>query len=39
MREATDRLIETHSELRAHADAALHEESHHRDSRETATVT
>ena len=33
MREATDRLIETHSELRAHADAALHEEG-----RETATV-
>ena len=38
MREATDRLIDTHSELRAHADAALHEETHPGDSRETATV-
>jgi hypothetical protein len=34
MREATERLIDTHAELRAHADAVLHEES-----RETATVT
>ncbi|RYG25629.1 hypothetical protein EON82_06450 [bacterium] len=42
MREATDRLIDTHAELRAHADKALHEPLHERDhrdrERETTTV-